>query len=204
LKWNLKYAMGPLNMINARRVMPVAVFKWQILVILVSVAISGWLVLYLFDVNLTTKLVRNLIIFVFIIHDAIYILYVIRCRWLIETSVHRSQVRESTVIFRFNCTSNHLKKSVLFTIHTPLTYAISVGVRTVKRNRRSLVKVDKMRDRQNELYLLEITSHGWYLIVLNEESFALLYWAKYENAVTIRSKHSNWSFKYTESFSVAK
>jgi hypothetical protein len=112
--------MDPLNMIDARRVMPAAVFKWQILVILVSVAISGWLVLYLFDVNLTTKLVPNLITYVFIIHDAIYILYVIRCRWLIETSVHRSQVRESTVIFRFNCASSLAFKvlSSLFTHHS--------------------------------------------------------------------------------------
>jgi hypothetical protein len=186
-------------MIDARRAMPVAVFKWQILVILVFVAISGWLVLYLFGVSLSTELVPNRITSVFIIQDAIYILYVIRCRWLIETSVHRLQVRESTVIFRFNCAS-----SLVFTVHTPLTYPISVLVRTVKRNRRSFGKVDKMRGRQNELYLLEKTSHGWYPIVLNEESFALLYGEKYENAVTIRFKHSNWSFKYTESFSVAK
>jgi hypothetical protein len=119
LKWNLKYAMDPLNMIDARRVMPAAVFKWQILVILVSVAISGWLVLYLFDVNLLIELVPNQITSVFIIHDAIYILFVIRCRWLIETSVHRLQVRASTVIFRFNCASRLVCKvfSSLFTHH---------------------------------------------------------------------------------------
>jgi hypothetical protein len=186
-------------MIDARRAMPAPVFKWQILVILVSVVISGWLVLYWFDVKLLTELVPNRITSVFIIHDAIYILYVIQCRWLIEISVHRSQVRVSTVIFRFNCAS-----SLVFTVHTPLTYPISVVVRTVKRNRRSFGKVNKMRGRQNELYLLEKTSHGWYPIVLNEESFAILYGTKYENAVTIRSKHSNWSFKYTEGFSTAK
>jgi len=119
LKWNLKYAMDPLNMIDARRVMPVAVFKWQILVILVSVAISWWLVLYWFDANLLIKLVPSLITSVFIIQDAIYILYAIRCRWLIEASVHRSQVRESSVIFRFNCASSLVFKmfSSPFTHH---------------------------------------------------------------------------------------
>jgi hypothetical protein len=95
-------------------------------------------------------------------------------------------------------------KSVFFTIHTLLTCAISVSARTVKKNWRAFGKVDKMRCRQNELYLLEKTSNGWYPIVLNEESVALLYGAKYENAMTIRSKRSSWTFKYTESFSVSK
>jgi hypothetical protein len=196
--------MDPLNMIDARRVMPVDVFKWQILVILVSVAISGWLVLYLFGANLLTELVPNPITFVFIIQDAIYILYVIRCRWLIETSVHRSQVRESTVIFRFNCTSSLVFK----VLSSPFTHHLHMqSVLVCERWRRTgdpLGKAHKMRSRQNELYLLEKTLHGWYPIVLNKESFALLYGAKYENAMNIRSKHSNWIFKYTESFSVAK
>ncbi len=72
--------MSPLNMLDARRIMPVAVFICQVLVTLVFVPFSGWLVLYLFHVNLQTILVLNLIISVSIILDAIYILYVIRCR----------------------------------------------------------------------------------------------------------------------------
>ncbi len=59
------------------------------------------------------------------------------------------------MIFRFHCTQKTIWKSVFFTVHTPLTYAISVGVRTVKKNWRSFGKVDKMRRRQNQLNLLE-------------------------------------------------
>ncbi len=72
--------MDPLNMIDARRIMPVAVFIWQVQVTLTFVQFSGWLVLYLLHVNLQTMFVLNLITSVFIILDVIYILYVIRCR----------------------------------------------------------------------------------------------------------------------------
>jgi len=72
--------MNPLNMVDARRIMHVAVFIEQVLVTLAFVQFSGWLVLYFFHVNLQTMLVLNPIISVFIILDAMYILYVIRCR----------------------------------------------------------------------------------------------------------------------------
>ncbi len=72
--------MSPLNMLDVRRIMPVAVFKCQVLVTLAFVPFSGWLVLDLLHVNLQTILVPNLTTSVFTILDAIYILYVIRCR----------------------------------------------------------------------------------------------------------------------------
>ncbi len=72
--------MDPLNIIDARRTMHVAVFIRQVLVTLAFVPFSGWPVLHLFHVNLQTMLVLNLTTPVFIILDAIYILYVIRCR----------------------------------------------------------------------------------------------------------------------------
>jgi hypothetical protein len=67
-------------MIDARQIVPVAVFKWQVQITLVFAPFFGLLVLNLFHVNLQTMLVMNLITYVFIIHDAIYILYVIRFR----------------------------------------------------------------------------------------------------------------------------
>ncbi len=70
--------MDPLNMLDARRIMPVAVFKCQVQVTLAFVPFCGWLVLDLLHVNLQTMLVPNLTISVFIILDAIYILYVIQ------------------------------------------------------------------------------------------------------------------------------
>ncbi len=72
--------MDPLNMLDARRIMPVAVFICQVLVTLAFVPFSGWLVLHLLHVNLQTMLVQKLITSVFIIPDAIYILYVIQCQ----------------------------------------------------------------------------------------------------------------------------
>jgi hypothetical protein len=86
--------MGSPNMIDARRIALVAVFICQMLITLAFVPISGRLVLNLFHVYLQTILVMNLTTSVFIILDAFYILYVIRCRGLIDNSVHRSQVRE--------------------------------------------------------------------------------------------------------------
>jgi hypothetical protein len=68
-------------------------------------------------------------------------------------------------------------QSVFFTVHTPLIYAISVGVKKVKKSSRSFGKLDKMRVTQKELYLLEkglFWSHGWYPIVSNAESIAVL------------------------------
>ncbi len=56
------------------------------------------------------------------------------------------------MIFRFNCVSNLVFKVFSSPFTPSLTYAISVGVRTVKKNWRSFGKVDKMRRRQNELF----------------------------------------------------
>ncbi len=86
--------MGSPSMIDARRIALVAVCIYQMLITLAFVPISGRPVLNLFHVYLQTMLVPNLITSVFIIHDAFYILYVSRCRGLIDNSVHRSKVRE--------------------------------------------------------------------------------------------------------------
>jgi len=76
----LKYVVACLNMIDVRRIVLVAVFKWQVLIILAFVVFFGVSVLNLCHVDPYRMIVLSLIIYVFIILGVAIILCVIRCQ----------------------------------------------------------------------------------------------------------------------------